>query len=250
LRSLEAGRDYVTFLEKLIGAEVQADGEEKYLQLTHMFGDTNTLKPVVHRGLVGKENRLVVRDFYDDMGNDMLHSISTQDIHRVYVTGTPGTGKSTYRNFLAWKILQKFKTAAQPVRIAMHKGGIDSFFLLCLEADGSLRAEKWKTFDIEVATSGFTLGHDFFGLSDVSKGDDKHTETFTQGSIIFSSPNDKAWQQGGKENCDFFCPCGRKKSYAYLTPQKDYSMIVLKSMEVLLVSFGVVKRVLQSIPSD
>jgi hypothetical protein len=101
----------------------------------------------------------------------------------------------------------------------MHKGGKDSFYLLCLE-DGSLRVEKWKTFDIEAATDTFTLGENFFGLSDVSKGNDDGCEVFTGGSIIFSSPNEKTWQQGGKANCVFFyMPLWEKEELCRFDPK-------------------------------
>jgi len=201
-----AQRDIVTFLQQLVRAKVLTDEGEKYLQLTQMFGDTNTMIPVVDRELNGKGNRLIVRDCYDKMGNDILKSIGTKDIQRVYVTGTPGTGKSTFRNYLAWMILQKFKAVGQAVRIAMHKGGEDQFYLLCLIADGSFRVEDWTITEVRRSAlfEHFTLGVNFFGLSDVAKGNDAGCEIFTDGSIIFSSPNDKTWQQGGKANCEFF----------------------------------------------
>jgi hypothetical protein len=184
--------------------KVSRDEREEYLPLETIFDDTNTLVHVLDRGLHGKENRLVVRSFYKDMAKDILKCIRNETTHRVYLTGTPGIGKSAFRNYLAWKILQKFKIVKEAVRIAMHKGGEDFFYLLCLDANGSHRVEKWKTFDIEVATFGFKLGTQFFGLSDVSKGNDEHCECFTGGSIIFSSPNETTWQQGGKANCQFF----------------------------------------------
>lgn len=206
--SIIAREEYVTFLQELTGAEVKTDEKESFLQLTRMFGDTNTMVPVLDRGLNGKENRLIVRDFYDRMSDDILDSIASERIYRVYVTGTPGTGKSTFRNYFAWKILQKFKGKGEAVRIAMHKGGKDSFFLLCLESDGSIRVEYWKMDQLQEYGMEFTLGDNFFGLSDVSEGNAGQCDVFTGGSIIFSSPNGKTWQQGEKANCIFYyMPC-------------------------------------------
>lgn len=214
-------RDIVTFLQQLVGAKVLTDEGETYLQLTHIFGDTNTMTPVVDRELNGKGNRLIVRDCYDKMGNDILKSIGTKDIQRVYATGTPGTGKSTFRNYLAWMILRQFKTVRKAVRIAMHKGGNDSFYLLCLEEDGSFRVEFWKIDQLlQYGMSGFTLGEDFFGLSDVSDGEVGGCDVFNKGSIIFSSPNEKTWQQGGKANCDFFyMPLWEKEELCRFDPK-------------------------------
>jgi len=189
----------------MVEGDVLVDGGEKYLSLSKLFDDDNAVVSVLDRGLSGKGSRLIVRDFYDKLGNDILESIGTKNIKRVYMTGTPGTGKSTFRNYLAWKILKRFFADRNAVRIAMHKGGQPFFYLLCLEADGSFRVEFWNVDQLhQHGMIGFELGHNFFGLSDVSKGNDMHSEVFTGGSIIFSSPNEEAWQQGAKQDCKFF----------------------------------------------
>ena len=200
--------DVLDFMKELIGAEVMNDGGEKgenYLPLTHLISDNNNvIKTLARGGVVGRlENRLVVRHFYGDFFTDVDEEIQLEDIYRIYVTGTPGVGKSTSRNYYAWKILRDFKSKKKAVRIALHKGGQDWFYLLCLDADGSYRVEKWKIFDLH-KIDGFKLGVNFFALSDVSTGDSKHCGNFDGGSIIFSSPNAKTWQQGRKENCTFF----------------------------------------------
>jgi hypothetical protein len=191
-------------LSELVGGKVMKDGEESYLKLTRMIGDDNSIKVLNNRSEIRKDGRLVVRPFYHDLGESILKTIKDDAFLRIYVTGTPGVGKSTFRNYLAWKILQNFRNLSAAVRIAMHKGGQDSFYLLCLEKDGSFRVELWCIVDTILARGEFKLGVNFFGLSDVSKGNVEKCDAFSGGSVMFSSPNKNAWAQGGKEDCKFF----------------------------------------------
>jgi hypothetical protein len=93
------------------------------------------------------------------------------------------------------------------VRIAFHKGGRDSFYLLCLDADGSYQVEIWTISQFEKCSRlfpEFQLGVNFFALSDVSCGDSKYCDVFDGGLIVFSSPNPQTWNQSGKEHVKFF----------------------------------------------
>jgi len=203
-RTIVEDAEFTAYLSELVGGKVMKDGEESYLKLTRMIGDDNSLKVLNNRSEINKHGRLVVRPFYHDLCESILKTIKDDAFLRIYVTGTPGVGKSTFRNYLAWEILQNFRNLSAAVRIAMHKGGHDSFYLLCLEKDGSFRVELWRIVDTILARGEFKLGVNFFGLSDVSKGNVENCDAFSGASVMFSSPNKNAWAQGGKEDCKFF----------------------------------------------
>jgi signal recognition particle GTPase len=89
-------------LKEMIEADMQQD-EEKFLKLTHLVSDNNIVMKNLRRGkgIVGKENRLVVRSFYEEVFDQIVEVIKEEEIYRIIVTGTPGVGKSTSRNYLA-----------------------------------------------------------------------------------------------------------------------------------------------------
>jgi hypothetical protein len=214
-------------MQDLIVSQLQEDEGETFLGFNSILGDSDTMIKIADRGIAGKGNRLVVRSFYDDFAGEMLQDITDDHIHRIYVTGTPGTGKSSFRNYLVWKILQQFKAENKSVRIALHKGGINYFHLLCLEVDHTYRVEKWTVgqfVDHNRLLPSFKLGANFFALSDVSEGNNNYCHVFAGGSFIFSSPNPDTWMQGGKDNCLFyFMPLWEEEELCrFDTPERKF----------------------------
>ena len=87
------------------------DGDEKYLHgFPKMFSDANKVEDINTRRdlreLPEKQDRFVVRNFYESLFDQMFESIQKPEIKRIYLTGTPGVGKSTFRNYFAWQLVQ------------------------------------------------------------------------------------------------------------------------------------------------
>jgi energy-coupling factor transporter ATP-binding protein EcfA2 len=231
--------DYLNELMEATVMKDPVDGEdgELYLPLTHIFHDSNKLDLIFNRNVPGKNNRLVVRQFYKQFCTEIIGKVGQKKVKTIFVTGTPGTGKSTLRNYLAWLILQDFKVRKEAVRVGIHKGGIDEVIILCLESDGQTRVELSTASSFRHGVPrGFTLGQNFYVLSDVSDGKRDFCDCFLGGLVVFSSPSNGAFGQLSKQDAIFFfMPLWEKEELCRFDPNGKF--------EERFVKFGGVPRV-------
>jgi len=108
-----------------------------YLPLSLHYATSNLVEALKFEG--NDSNQLIVRSCYDPLFRRIMDELSKG--RKVFVTGTPGVGKTTFRNYVAWAILQAFKQ--QPVAIAMVKGNSDNIDVMCWDG-GQFRIEFWR----------------------------------------------------------------------------------------------------------
>ncbi len=83
-------------------------GPERYLPFNHIYECDAMVKELEAHRPVGAPTGLVARDFFDAFFNIMFKLICDRGVWRVYITGTPGIGKSWFRNYAAWRIIHLF----------------------------------------------------------------------------------------------------------------------------------------------
>jgi len=119
---------------------------------------------------------------------------------KVFITGTPGIGKTTFRNYVAWRILQLFK--GKPVAIAVAEGGSPDMDLM--SSNGTAFEVKRDVKVKQLRLLPYTLGQTLFVLADVAQGKSEALKKISCGLVVFTSPNEKSGKDLGKENTVFF----------------------------------------------
>lgn len=117
---LSAGSSAHKFWAKLreINAVVKdEDGILSYLPLDVHYGASNVVVPLTVEG--NPTNQLIIRACFGPLFDELWAKLSNPHFTVTYVTGTPGVGTTTFRNYVAWRIVQLF--AGKPVAIAMAK---------------------------------------------------------------------------------------------------------------------------------
>ena len=111
------------WVRDLVSSEEKIDKEGTYLPLPdakpQFVDELNEL--VYFEARPDGSVRFVVRDFYSQMADEIVSALAARSTRRVFVTGTPGTGKSTFRNYVAWKLLRKWKAEGIEGAVVMHR---------------------------------------------------------------------------------------------------------------------------------
>lgn len=168
-----------------------------YLNLTNHYGQSNMIEPLRFEGK--PTNQLIVRDCYGALFDEIWASL--QRVRSVFVIGTPGVGKTTFRNYVAWRLLQLF--AGQPVAIVMAKGGVSGVNVMC-SSGTDFWVEDWRNVNDlmqQKEDQNFQLGKNFFVLADISSGQVGNILTVFAGLIAFTSPDENAWKEHSKQDC-------------------------------------------------
>ena len=217
------------WVRDLVSSEEKIDKEGTYLPLPaakpQFLDELNNLTPFKARpdGSV----RFVVRDFYSQMADDIVSAFVGGFTLRVFVTGTPGTGKTTFRNYVARNLLRKWKAEGIEGAVVMHKGGTLDYTVFAVSVKGEVDAWEGGLTEMKELRDQYELGETLFCLTDVSLGDTGGTEVLDGGLVLFSSPNPKTWAQGGKANCEFFfMPLWKLEELMYLDPNTPIGKLI------------------------
>jgi len=169
-----------------------------YLPLSLHYGPSNALEELKFEGKLS--HQLIVRNCYEPLFTRMMDELFKG--MKVFVTGTPGVGKSTFRNYVAWSLLQHLKKEKQPLAIAMVKGDVSDIDVMCWDG-GTFCIEYWNNVAAllrKFANGPYELGKNAFFLADVSRGKVGVIEQIPTGLAVFTSPNESAWHEPSKQS--------------------------------------------------
>jgi hypothetical protein len=216
------------WLKDFIAAEEENDAEGTFLSLSRIFNDQNNLVPLRKRP--DSSVRFVVRDFYARMFDEIFLAAFAVEFQtlRVFVTGTPGTGKTTFRMYCAWRLLRMWKAQGKAGAVVMHKGGEDRYVVLAVRG-GSGGVVAWEATgrQVRLLEGQYKLGETLFLLSDISQGNVGGTALLDGGLALFSSPNPKTWAQTRKQQCKFFfMPLWKLEELMYCDPNTPTGQLI------------------------
>ena len=164
--------------------------------------------------------KLFVRDFYPDLASEILSHRKRNAV----VTGTPGihlslfsfvfptigcshhttgVGKTLFRNYMVYHLVQQMKSSGRAVPVILHQSPEASVLVVLMASSrgGSwvLQVEIWNIDKFYAATQSWT---EFFYLLDVCNGDISRRIPFAQGrTVMFTSPNQRAYSEFKKQDC-------------------------------------------------
>ncbi|KAJ1391200.1 hypothetical protein B484DRAFT_439621, partial [Ochromonadaceae sp. CCMP2298] len=214
------------WLKDFVTAEETRDAEGTFLLLaSEQLFDEDKLAAQQDRpdGSV----RFVVRDVYRQLADEIAAAIATKQSKRVFVTGTRGTGKTTFRNYVAWKLLRAWRAQGKEGAVVMHKGGREVYTVLAISAEGEVEAWKGDNVEISNLTGQYKLGETLVCLTDASEGDIRGVEDMSGGLVLFSSPNPKTWASLGKQSCKyFFMPLWTLEELMYCDPSTPTGRLI------------------------
>jgi hypothetical protein len=179
-------------------------------------------------------SNMYVRDCYQPLA-DLIWSALHQNLN-VVLSGTPGIGKTEFRNFFVWCCLQKVKNGhLTDVTLVLHGMPGDRAMtcaMLKATTGGTFEALRVPAADLLKYVNGDDPN--LFYLADVSKGDTQALkDTLPAGKIVvFTSPNEKTYSEFGKSKLfsghPLYMPLWRKPELAAalqlrdIDPQSDF----------------------------
>lgn len=194
----------IQFWQSLFAATLMQDKGDPfhYLPLCSHYGPSNALEDLKIEGKLS--HQLIVRNCYEPLFTRMAHELFKG--MKVFVTGTPGVGKSTFRNYVAWSLLQHFQKEKQPLAIAMVKGDVSDIDVMCWDG-ATFCIEYWNNVAAllrKFENGPYKLGRNAFFLADVSRGMVGVIEQIPTGLAVFTSPNESAWHEPSKQSTAIF----------------------------------------------
>ena len=168
--------------------------------------DIGAAKLVDKHTQLSVHSKVYVRECYDT-----LYALITEARRmstNVVITGTPGTGKTAYRNYVIWKLAQEMKRTGNSFAIILDGTPGNTKLCVVLTAvknpcDKSLQLHA----KVVKNETGWLMPMEPYRRSgsvylvDVSEGDSKGMLHFAAGStIMFTSPNRSAWHDFQKED--------------------------------------------------
>lgn len=160
-------------------------------------------------------SKIYVRQCYCELVN----LIMKQMCRNAVVTGTPGTGKTTLRNYMVHILITNLREKGGKLCIVLDKSpGIEHdvhVFEASCEANLA-QSFKWsatKTSKKENFRENLPDDHNVWYLLDVSKGNSDGRAVFGEfgRTVMFTSPNEKAYKEFIKQDCILYhMPLWRK----------------------------------------
>ena len=174
----------------------------------------NGAKCVGRNNTMEGPSKLFVRPCY----GQLIPLIMKQTSRNAVITGTPGVGKTMLRNVLVHTLIQSHREQKKSFSIVLDKspgtGNALHVFTATVDTSGTM---CWSahTHTKSFFNSGreFPAGYPVWYLLDVSKGESSDTIALPDctRTIMFTSPNEKAYKEFIKEDCvKYFMPLWSK----------------------------------------
>jgi len=184
---------YVYWNQMMIAS--QEDDTEDFIQLEDIsFVDRNNhVHTVQEHGF----RKLFVRNSYRDLAQIILDNTLCNAV----LTGTPGVGKTTFRNYLVLRLIKHYTTKEQDFSIVLdisprEEGGVCQMFGAKF-IDGVMTWTAQTCSDNPFGTA--PPKENTWFLLDVSEGDSRHRYRNAGHTVMFSSPTESAWKELLKE---------------------------------------------------
>lgn len=185
----DAGNDWLVFIRSL--DELKA--KDGFLSLPNNVNFVNHMNSPVWKG------RVFVRKCYEELA-DLIFECKKQ---MVAITGTPGIGKTLFRNYLAWRILHQHPD--NDVAIVFHCSPGDSPMIMVSRESKEYKARESQSRDAKALFSSLPVRCPIYYLLDVSLGDstkhvfpDSHRGREFR-SCMFTSPAASAYSESKKQ---------------------------------------------------
>ena len=192
-RLLTANDDFYKFWDAIV--KMKVNNNNKFLTLNDIsFVDRNNL--VQASGL----KSIYIRKCYKQLAT----LIRDQDVDNAVITGTPGVGKTMFRNYMVYDIINHY-----------HSQQVKQDFTIVLDkCPGRGEKQVFKgSFDqnSKMLWNAYKYSHDYFDsnngdtnlwyLVDVSKGNSNDLVAVNGRTIMFTSPSEAAYSEFVKEKC-------------------------------------------------
>ena len=169
----------------------------------------NGAKFVDRENSMAKLDKIYIRQSYIEI-IDLI--INQKDCANAVVTGTPGTGKTTLRNYFVHKLIGNLRVKGGKLCIIMDKSPGDFHQVHMFEASCETDIDDSFTWTARTALKGTAMQyiiknkfpHDctVWILLDVSNGDSTSRVQVNKGrTVMFTSPNEKAYKEFIKQDC-------------------------------------------------
>lgn len=163
--------------------------------------DLGASKSVDKSGFNNGRSKLFVRACYKPLADLIMEARSKQK--NVVMSGTPGIGKTEFRNYFVYYLAQQMKAGGPLYTIVLHgtpgRRAADCS-VLTAKRDGD--ALSLSAVRVPSTTLNSTINRDdpnLVYLLDVSEGDSKEKLELPAGrTVMFTSPNKKAYQEFAK----------------------------------------------------
>ena len=161
--------------------------------------------PLIHRknSLLSEISDVYIRDCYEDLYDK--HILNDPNMSHIFVTGTPGIGKSVFRSFVLWKQIQKARENRENCVFCLGKSPRDSsssYYIVMREGEIVQMKEDMVKYQLEItrAISISMSGYRLYSHIDVSKGNSGNTLSMEENHmrIYYTSPNEEAWKEENK----------------------------------------------------
>jgi hypothetical protein len=193
------------------GVQILSNGDSFYAYWNQMMSASRNddTKDIIHLegiSFVDRDNgvdrgfrTLFVRKSYRDLAQMILDNT----LRNAVLTGTPGVGKTTFRNYLVLRLIKYYREKEEDFSIVLDisprvEGGVCQVFdVKFIDGEMTWTAQTCSNNPFERAP---LLGGNTWLLLDVSQGDSKHRYRNAAHTIMFTSPNESAWKEFLKED--------------------------------------------------
>eukprot|EP00389_Voromonas_pontica_P010814 GDKH01016481.1.p1 GENE.GDKH01016481.1~~GDKH01016481.1.p1 ORF type:complete len:631 (-),score=73.16 GDKH01016481.1:81-1973(-) len=227
--------EWKKFAEKLCDVKVR----DNFLDFgnVHTIGRFDTLDG---------PTKLFVRDCYQELFSIIWDNVTNKT--NSVLTGTPGVGKTAFRNYILWKLVDKLKDGEVSAVAIHHSTSMMPYNVVMVftwdNVAKKLGLKKWRA---DLFPTKFGQDEKLVYLVDVSKGMEAGVirGLFAGSTVLTSSPNKNAWNEMFKEhakNC-LYMPVWSKEEMNQLFADKIKESITAKeTFEDLFVKYGGVPR--------